>query len=709
MRSRVAWAVVALTTVAFVLDTVFTAAHRSLLSESTWADHGWPLAPLAGMGYAVMGALIISRYPRHRLGWLLSAASLLSVTLAADAYSVWVLDGGGPGSLYWAHVAAWAGPLLGWPAFTAQIIVFLTAPDGHVLSPRWRWAAWVALVGLTLHTLGTLTVRPGAFVVGGDVGNRAVSLPLLTVGWMLVAAALVASVVSLVLRLQRSKDDERLQLLWIASAAAMLAVGVLCILAIPRIQGEEGTWLAALPLRVAQVAVPVCVAVAVLRHRLIAIDLILNRALVFALAIGVVAAGYVLVVVLAGSIVGGSTDGFWPSLLATAVVAIAFQPLRGRVVKIADRLAFGAAAAPYEALADFSRRLGDTPDPAALLPAVADAAGRAVHARQVVVTLHVEAGPDEVATWPPSDMAVAAGTPVDVPVVDGGERLGGIAVTMLPGQALRPLERRLLTHLAEQAAIAFRSARLAAELSGEVQRLARRTDDLAESRRRLISAGDAERSRLERAIDRQVAPHLAPLPRRLRQLSAAGRVDTSAGDAAVLATLLVSVNAALEMLREITRGVFPAQLARSGLPAALASLVARTNGTGRLVIDESATDRRFSARVEAAAYFCAAEATRDLDDPLLVLLAVQDDHLRLVVSGADRSGMAQDDIRDRVEAAGGTVAVTTDRGHTVVTAQLSDRTPSSQTSSRMSGPNAALLTSAAAPDSTTKDAPDSTS
>ena len=73
-----------------------------------------------------MGALIVSRYPRHRLGWLLSAASLLSVTLATDAYSTWVLDGDGPGSAYWAHVAAWAGPLLGWPAFTAQIIVFLT-------------------------------------------------------------------------------------------------------------------------------------------------------------------------------------------------------------------------------------------------------------------------------------------------------------------------------------------------------------------------------------------------------------------------------------------------------------------------------------------------------------------------------------------------------------------------------------------------------
>jgi hypothetical protein len=686
MRSRVAWAIVTLTTIAFILDTVFTAAHRPLLSEATWADHGWPLAPLAGMGYAVMGALIISRFPSHRLGWLLLASSLLSVTLATDAYSTWVLDGDGPGAPYWAHVAAWAGPLVGWPAFTAQIIVFLTAPDGHLLSPRWRWAAWVALAGLTVHTLGTLTIRPGEVVVGEDLGNRTVSLPLLTVGWMLVAAALIASVVSLVLRLRRAKDDERLQLLWIASAAALLAIGVVCILAIPRIQGEEGTWLAALPLRVAQLVVPVCVAVAVLRHRLIAIDLILNRALVFALATGVVAAGYVLLVVLAGSAVGGNAEGFWPSLLATAVVALAFQPLRRRVVTIADRLAFGAAAAPYEALAAFSRRLGDTPDPAALLPTVADAAGRAVNARQVVVTLHLSDGADEIATWRSSDSLVIAGAHIDVPVVDGGERLGGIGITMPPGHTLRPLEKRLLTHLAEQAAIAFRSTRLAAELSGEVQQLARRTDDLAESRRRLISAGDAERSRLERAIDRQVATHLKPLPTQLSRLSKGSR-GVSSGDADVLAELLVSVNVALETLREITQGVFPAQLARSGLPTALSSLVARAHGTGRLVVDESVIGRRFPAGVEAAAYFCAAEATRDLDGPVRVRLTAQDGHLKLVVSGTDRRGIAQDDIHDRVEAAGGTVEVTTDRGLTIVEAQWAD-----QTSSSRSGPKAALLT-----------------
>ena len=192
-----------------------------------------------------------------------------------------------------------------------------------------------------------------------------------------------------------------------------------------------------------------------------------------------------------------------------------------------------------------------------------------------------------------------------VPVTDGGERLGGIDVTMPRGHALRPLDKRLLADLAEQAAMAFRSARLAAELSGEVERLARRTDDLSASRGRLINAGDAERSRLERAIDRQVAPHLAPLPGQLSRLSMASREPTTPGEASSLAGMLVSTNAALEALREITRGVFPAQLTRAGLAPALASLVARAGSTGRLVVEDSAADKALlSARRGGGVLLC---------------------------------------------------------------------------------------------------------
>ena len=666
MRAVTAWSVVALTTIAFALDTLFTAAHRSLLSESTWASHGWPLAPLAGVLSAVMGALILSRYPRHNLGWLLCTSSFLTVTLAADAYTGWVLDGDGPGSAYWAHVIAWASPLIGWPAFAALILIFLISPTGHLPSRRWRWAVWITLAGVALRTLGTFTTRPGTFVASDQYDGFTMSSVLLTAGYLLVAAGLLASATSLVLRLRKARDDERRQLLWVTSAAAFLAIGVVVVLTLPRLQGEEGTWLAGLPLKLAQLAVPLCVAVAVLRHRLLQIELIINRALLLGLATVLTGAGYVLVVVVVGSVLGDGAGGFWPSLLATALVALGFQPLRRRVVRLADRMAFGKAAAPYVALADFSRQLGERPDPAVLLPVVAEAAARAVNAHRAEASLGNIPGSPPSASWPAVGADHNATNVIEIPLVDERERLGTIFVEMAAGHPLRAGERRLLADVADQAALACRNAQLTAQLSTQVEHLARRARELEAARERLISVGDAERSRVERAIARQVMPHLTPLPARLRDLSRPRSTSAPVPNAADVEALLSSLNSALEALREITRGVFPAQLTRSGLSTALSSLLARPDHRGELTIDESADGRRFDARVEAAAYFCVAEATLAFDAPISANLAVRGDQLLLEVSGKVSEDLTLDAMRDRIEAIYGALSATHQDGRTVI-------------------------------------------
>jgi signal transduction histidine kinase len=112
--------------------------------------------------------------------------------------------------------------------------------------------------------------------------------------------------------------------------------------------------------------------------------------------------------------------------------------------------------------------------------------------------------------------------------------------------------------------------------------------------------------------------------------------------------------------------VFPAQLARAGLPAALASLLARTGSTQRLVVEKAASGRRFDPRIEAAAYFCVAEAARDLEDPVAVAMNVHDERLSLVVSGNEGGELPLGHMRDRVEAAGGSVSTTCRHGRTVV-------------------------------------------
>ena len=130
--------------------------------------------------------------------------------------------------------------------------------------------------------------------------------------------------------------------------------------------------------------------------------------------------------------------------------------------------------------------------------------------------------------------------------------------------------------------------------------------------------------------------------------------------------MVESLNTALEGLREITRGVFPAQLARSGLPTALGSHLARARSTARLVVEGSAVGQRFDPRLEAAAYFCAAEATRALTDPVEVVLSAPDNQLQLVVSGSGRDGLPLSHMRDRVEAAGGSLSITGEDGQAII-------------------------------------------
>ena len=264
-----------------------------------------------------------------------------------------------------------------------------------------------------------------------------------------------------------------------ALGAAVVGVGVLLLLVVQAFNGGKQTWASAVPLQVSICLLPVFLAIAVLRYRLYDVDVIINRAVVLAVAVGFVVVGYTVLVVAVGRLLGAQQHGFWPSVIATAAVAMAFQPLRGRVVRFADRLAYGARAVPYDALSELIRQLGDSPDPTTLLPAVAEAAGGAVSATRAEVTLDVDHGDPQTATWTRGDRERPAGdATVTVEVADAAGHLGWITVTPAPGRAVRPHERALLDDLAEQSALAFRNARLQAELAAHVTVLDQRTAEL---------------------------------------------------------------------------------------------------------------------------------------------------------------------------------------------------------------------------------------
>ena len=655
-RVRLAWALAILTAVAAVVDTVMTLESSPFFSERAVAQHGWPFVTLAVIACSAMGALIVSRYPRHPIGWLLTATgSVGALSLVCEAWSIWILHSGGPGSQHFGHVIGWFSALIGAPLALALLsFVFLTAPDGRMLSPRWRWVGWLIVLGVSFYSAGVLVVPPGEVIVNEDQDFGLLARLLTTIGILTLLVGLIGSTVALARRLRRSTGVLRQQLRWIATAAAIIPIGLVWLLVMQGVRRHaEQHWLDSLPLFLSYLLFPISVAIAMLRHRLYDIDVIINRAVLLAVATAFVAVGYITLVVL----VGGNADGVWPSLLATAAVALAFQPLRSRAVRLADRFAYGPRAVPYEALAEFSRRLGDSPDPDTLLPAVADTAAHAVHARRVTVRLLVAGGPERVATWPSGRMPSErreTNQPdvplVDIPVGDRDEVLGHIELEMAAGRSLRDRELTLLNDIADQAAIAFRNASLTAELTTRVEQLRLRTHELAESRRRLITAGDAERRRLERSIARDVVPHLEPLPEALDDLAHC-RVCSSGR----LEPLVAASSAALEALRDITRGVFPAQLVRAGLGPALRSYLGRGESQGYLELHESAVDRRFDPRVEAAAYFCVAEAAQSLEAPLRVEVAAPDGRLELRVEGRSSGVLDLAHIRDRVEAAGGSV------------------------------------------------------
>ncbi len=649
MRGRVAWILAGITLVLSVADVLVTGASQSLFSEASVVQHGFPFVTTAVTGCALLGAVIVSRIEGHPVGVILVLVGLTSaVSLLTEAYSLWVLDEGGPGSRSLAGVAGWFASIFGGQlAIAGLALMFLLAPGGHFLSRRWRAAAWCAVAGEVLCFLAVVSADPTTYDVRtAEVGT--VRALLFTTGFTLISIGLLAAVVSMVVRLRRSRGEERQQVRLIAVGVILVAVGVINLFVVQSFNGGHQTATSAIPLFASYTLLPVFFAVAVLRYRLYDVEVIINWTFVLAIGATFAAVGYITLVVTVGRLVDSRTSGFWVSLLATAMVALAFQPLRRAANRVANRLAYGERAQPYEALSDFSRRLAETPTPATLLPAVAEAAGRAVAARHATASLH-GSGTDEIeATW--GEEQSEAMSAYAVPVRNEGHVLGSIVVAVDRNRPWRTSDERLLTAIADQAAVAFRNTAMETSLAAQVAELDRATRELSESRSRIIDAEDAARRTLENAVSREVLPYLVSMPQDLHRARDAVRQGVVENG---LEALVAGTNSALESLRDLTRGVFPTQLARAGLEPALRSFVTRSKPAATLEIDHAVAGQRFPARVEAAVYFCCAEVAHAGISSINLSLAGEDLVLRVDHDAARTVDLQP--LVDRVEAASGSL------------------------------------------------------
>jgi len=666
-RVRVAWSLLLVTVLLAIAEVGFVAASGEPLISATNMDEGFPLVTIAAVASSAMGALIVTRYPTHRIGWLFLIGQLgTMVGLTTQAYGYNAMRGGW-GSYSSGQVALWVSVHTG-GAFALALVglLLLLAPDGRLLSRRWVSAMGLTITGLALHVAAVAMVSPRDL----DANARLADPPRLVVvveqaAVAAIAMSLIAGAVSLFIRLRRATGDDKAQLRWISAAAAALAFSVPLHVTLEAAFGVD-PWLGILPVMVSYLLLPVFTGIAILRFHLYNIDVILNRSIVLTVLTGFVASVYVVLVVVFSELnVTADESSSWTALIATALAALAFQPMRRRVNRLADRMVYGAQAAPYETLAQFSDELRSSTHLAEMLPRLAEAAGRAVGARRAEIYVDTP-GDDLHACWPPDDEpdglrpldSSSAHTDVAVPVTQGADRLGELRITMPPARGLRPSEHRLLDDFAAQLAEAFRGLRLEAELAAQVDLLARQSDALEKSSRRLITAASAERGRFESAIARDVLPHLASMPRELADLQATTARSEPWPDK-VVDRLVDRTNKALESLRTLTRGVFPAQLSHKGLLVALQTHLRVAGLEGALSTDESLTSRRFDPRIESIAYFCAVETLRSLAAPVYLSVRADESVLTLEASGRvdEKAELDTEHLVDRAESVGGTFRV----------------------------------------------------
>jgi len=651
-----------------------------------------PLAVVSVAGsafFAGLGALIASR-TGNRIGWLyLGIIAVEGIAFAVSAY--------GDSELPLADVARSLADPFFLGGLTLFVAIFLLFPTGGLASRRWRWVWWpyVAAVGVTFVGFAVQPTAPAADLTGGTAAEPSsdpnvlgiealggVIGPMLALAGGTILVAAVAGLVSLIVRYRRGSNEERQQIRWLVAVGALagLALAATIGTGVPieaaEARGDEasrGLVIAnnlSMLLLVASVVIgiPLATALAILKYRLYDLDVVVRKAVVFAVLAAFVTVVYVGIVVGITRLVG--SDSLVSSIAATAVVATLFQPMRGWATSLANRLVYGRRAEPYEVLSRFSDRVGGTYASEDVLPRMARVIGEGVGAERVEVWLGNEHGSRLTAAWPADAAPVGDGATV-AEVRYEGERLGEVRVGKSLGEPVTPTEERLLQDLATQAGLVMRNVGLTVDLQARVAQLADQADELRASRMRIVQAHDAERRRLERNIHDGAQQHLVALAVKLRLARGVAGKDPSQA-ASMLHTLAEETGRARETLLDLASGIYPAALEEHGIAEALRRQ-GSANGA-RLAVEADGIGR-FPIETEAAVYFVCLEAmqnaakyadARHID----VRLGVGEDSLTFVVGddgvGFDTSiaeaGSGLRNMRDRLSAFGGEVEITSQPG-----------------------------------------------
>ena len=610
-----------------------------------------------GIAFPVVSVAIIRRVPAHPIGWLFGVLALEAGTAVFTlGYTAW-----GFGGSDW---VTWAWGLFRTPALPVLALALVLFPTGRLSSSRWRWLLgaevfWTAVaVALALLAPWQLSPYPNeTYVAENPLGwpGRTWSIEATEVVDPIGTLLVLASAVSLVVRWRRSTDAERQQVKWMGVAA--LVLGLLAIIGVitlllgqPGGPGGEGNpsgyVVGDAIFQAALTAIPAAMGFAIVRYRLYDVDRLLSRTIAY----GVLATG--IAVVYAGGVAGvGIVVGHRATIASAAaltlVMAMLFDPLRARLIAVADRWVYGPRAAPYELLTRLGRELGLTVAPEEVLAHIAVAAGRATRSRGVRVTVLLPHGRTLTSDW-----GDAADTTFDLvrPIDDGG-RIGGIAVA---GSTRRSADAELLDRIAGLSTAGLRNLRLLADLEALAEQIEAQNVEIAASRRRLVVAADSERFRLQDEVCRRIEPRIDALARALPELGHERRRPEQIvrlGD-----QLRADATGLVEEIRALSRGVLPPILVDHGLVAALRALLRRQHVDAMLWVESLG---RFTPAVETTAYLaCRAAILALAAGPVRIAVSGAADHLRFDVAtrspGHDVAGSEElAAAADRVVAIGG--------------------------------------------------------
>ena len=480
----------------------------------------------------------------------------------------------GPGSdRPGAELALWLASWLWSPAYVAVPAVLpLVLPDGGLVWPWTRWLAGTAVAvtalswALTPYHLQDVPIDGHVNPVGVDAAAH----PLAVAGVIaLVLTAVAVAVASLVVRQRRAEGVARDQLRWLLlGVLGTVAVGSAAFV-LPDAAAELAPALAVVPF-------PAACVVALLRHRLWDVDLVLSRSLSYGLLSATAVGAYVVAVALVGGLVGSTVGA---PVLATAVVALLVVRLHARLDRLVNRLVHGDADDPNTALARLGDRLEATADPVAVadqvLPDLVASVARALRVPHVAVVL---------ADGSTTEAGEPSGQVRSTPLLYGGVAVGELRVA---GAQLARRERRLLEHLARQAAVAVHGVLVARE----AQR----------ARAATATAREEERRRLRRDLHDGMGPALAAVALQAETARDLVRSDPR-GAEALLDRLVPRLNEAVSDVRALVHDLRPPTLDELGLAGSVRELATRFSTPTRRVDVSSDELAPLPAAVDLAAY-----------------------------------------------------------------------------------------------------------